>query len=37
MPNNKKEKGVKMSLGAFMGDTPVNDMDALPTAPKIRA
>ena len=34
--NNKKNKGEKMSLGDFMGGAPANEMDALPTAPKVR-
>ena len=31
-----QNKGVKMSLGDFMGGAPSNEMDALPTAPKAR-
>jgi hypothetical protein len=31
-----KNKGVKMSLGDFMGGAPANDLDALPNAPKVR-
>jgi hypothetical protein len=34
MPNNKK--GVKLSLGEFMGGAPTRELDALPTAPKVR-
>jgi hypothetical protein len=36
MPSQKNQKGVKMSLGDFMGGAPANDMDALPTGPKAR-
>eukprot|EP00526_Cylindrotheca_closterium_P029244 CAMPEP_0113617994 /NCGR_PEP_ID=MMETSP0017_2-20120614/9096_1 /TAXON_ID=2856 /ORGANISM="Cylindrotheca closterium" /LENGTH=57 /DNA_ID=CAMNT_0000527465 /DNA_START=74 /DNA_END=244 /DNA_ORIENTATION=+ /assembly_acc=CAM_ASM_000147 len=31
-----KNKGVKMSLGDFMGGEPTTDMSAFPTAPKVR-
>jgi hypothetical protein len=34
MPSNNK--GVKLSLGEFMGGAPTRDIDALPTAPKVR-
>jgi hypothetical protein len=34
--NNKNAKGVKMSLGDFMGGPPAAGVNALPTAPKER-